>query len=154
VTPSPAVTVATWSSFDTVRGALVVTVMVLLAVAVLLPGVVLVTLTLFLCVPAGVDEGTVKVAVTVADWFIIRFPSEHVKLPLLVSGVQPLTDVRVKPLGHVSVSVTFWASGPVFVTVIVYVWVAGSPAVTVMTSAVLVTERLGPPGKCGRLVAL
>jgi hypothetical protein len=124
--------------------------MVLLVVAVLLPAVLLVTLTVFVCGPAGVDEGTLKVAVTVADWFIIRFPSEHVKFPLPVSEplvkVQPLTDVRLKPLGHVSVSVTFCASPPVFVTVIVYVWLRPSPAVTDVVSAVLVTERLDAGG--------
>jgi len=50
--------------------------------------------------------------------------------------------VRVKPLGQVSLRLAFIASdGPRFLTVIVYVWVTPSPAVTVMTPSLLVTDK-------------
>ena len=59
--PSPAVTVVTPSDFVTDRSELVLTVTVLLEVLlpVLLSGVLLLTLTVFVCVPSGVVEGTV-----------------------------------------------------------------------------------------------
>lgn len=70
-------------------------------------------------------------------------PSAHVKLgvPMHVPW-DGVTVPRVKPAGHVSESDTPVAvPGPALLTVIVYVRTTPSPAVTVVTLSVLVTER-------------
>src|SRR5438128_386070 len=73
-----------------------------------------------------------------------RFPSEHVKLP--PPEVQLPCDVvvalRVKPPGQESVRDTPIAcDGPALCTVIVYVRVTPSPAATVVTPSLLVTDK-------------
>src|SRR5436853_626434 len=70
-------------------------------------------------------------------------PSAQLKSGPPPTSTQPAGSApRVKPVGHVSESDTACASdGPALCTVIVYVRVTPSPAVTFVTPSVFVTER-------------
>jgi hypothetical protein len=70
-------------------------------------------------------------------------PSEQVKLGLpLQVPCEGVTVPRVNPAGHVSARDTAAAfEGPALLTVIVYVRTTPSPAVTLVTPSVFVTER-------------
>src|SRR5207253_6587047 len=70
-------------------------------------------------------------------------PSEQLKSGPPATSEQPAGSVpRVNPVGHVSAIETFCASeGPELLTVIVYVRVTPSPAVTVVTPSSFVTDR-------------
>jgi hypothetical protein len=83
------------------------------------------------------------VTVTVALAPLASMPSEHVKLGLPEQvPCEVVTVPRLKPAGQVSESETACASeGPALLTVIVYVRVIPSPAVTLVTPSVLVTDR-------------
>src|SRR2546429_531676 len=72
-----------------------------------------------------------------------RVPRLQVKLPVPVLGLQLAeVPVRLKPVGHVSLTITLAAcDGPLFVTVIVYVRVMPSPAVTVVTPSSFFTDK-------------
>jgi hypothetical protein len=70
-------------------------------------------------------------------------PSEQLKLGLPVQvPCEGVTEPWANPAGQVSLSDTACASdGPPLLTVIVYVRVTPSPAVTLVTPSVLLTDR-------------
>src|SRR2546421_168072 len=117
------------------------------SVAVLLLGsgslVVELTVAELTCGFAVVEAGTVYVTVTVAFAPLATVPSEQPKLGLPEQlPCEGVTVPRVKPAGQVSKSDTACASdGPALCTVIVYVRLTPSPAVTVVTPSDLLIDR-------------
>jgi hypothetical protein len=95
------------------------------------------------CGLSVVEDGTVYVIVLVAEPPLTIVPSAQVKSGPAPASTQPSgSEPRLKPVGHVSANETACASeGPALWTVIVYVRVTPSPAVTSVTPSVLVTDR-------------
>jgi hypothetical protein len=141
----PAVTVVTPSDFVTDRSADVFTTFESVPVLLALFGSVVdeVAVAEFTCGLAVVELGTVYVTVTVAFAPLAMIPSEQLKLGLPVQvPCEGVTVPRANPAGQVSLSDTACASdGPSLWTVIAYVYVVPSPAVTLVTESDFVTDR-------------